>query len=139
MGWRSAICLVTPVALVAGCVGASERAIIGQFFSASRLLDTTALDRVATVIFDPRTQGTVTTFSIERVSLARRKTASKEVTVSARVRQPGGTTRQKRFVITMQRAEGHADDGGGAAGGWIITGFRDAEGASTRSVIGNWE
>ena len=51
-----------------GCSGGSEKAIVSQFFSASRLRDNTSLDNIATVIFDPRTQGTVTTFSITTVS-----------------------------------------------------------------------
>ncbi|HEY7292545.1 MAG TPA: hypothetical protein VH583_22100 [Vicinamibacterales bacterium] len=52
---------------VLGCSGATEQTLVGQFFNASRLRDNTSLDNIATVIFDPGTQGTVTSFSIQSV------------------------------------------------------------------------
>jgi hypothetical protein len=55
------------------CAGAGEHAIIGEFFTASRLRDNTALDNVATVVFDPQTQGTVTTFSLQSLGAERRR------------------------------------------------------------------
>lgn len=58
--------------LVAACSGA-EHTIVSQFFNASRLRDNTSLDNFATVIFDPRTQGTVTTFSVDAVGPEQRK------------------------------------------------------------------
>jgi hypothetical protein len=54
--------------LLAGCSGGPEQTLVGQFFNASRLRDNTSLDNIATVIFDPQTQGTVTTFSITNIS-----------------------------------------------------------------------
>jgi hypothetical protein len=60
-------------AIVAACAGAAEQAVIGQFFSASRLLDRTSLDGFATVVFDPRTQGIVTDFSVQSISPEQRK------------------------------------------------------------------
>jgi hypothetical protein len=54
------------------CSG-SEQSLVGQFFSASRLRDNTSLDNIATVIFDPRTQGTVTTFTVQTVAPEQRK------------------------------------------------------------------
>lgn len=56
------------VFLAVGCSGSAEQSIVSQFFSASRLHDNTSLDNIATVIFDPRTHGTVTTFTIDSVS-----------------------------------------------------------------------
>lgn len=67
-----AVSLLALVVVVA-CSGAAEQTIIGQFFNASRLRDNTSLDNVATVIFDPRTQGTVTTFAIQAVGPEQRK------------------------------------------------------------------
>ncbi len=52
----------------AGCSSRPEQPILNQFFTASRLRDTTSLDDFALVMFDPRTQGTVNTFSITSVS-----------------------------------------------------------------------
>jgi len=51
----------------------SDQSIVSQFFSASRLRDATALEKVATVMFDPRTQGSVTDFTIQNVTAEQRK------------------------------------------------------------------
>jgi hypothetical protein len=59
--------------LLVGCSGGSEQTIVGQFFNASRLGDNTSLDNIATVVFDPRTQGTVTTFSVTNITAEDRK------------------------------------------------------------------
>ncbi len=112
---RSTRRLLAASLIAAGCSGGAEQAIIGQFFAASRLVDRTALEKVATVAFDPRTQGTVTRFSIQRVSPERGM--MKEVTLSATVHLPSGETRRKTLVITMRRE---------MVGRWIVTGFRDA-------------
>ena len=63
-----ALGLASVVFTLAFACSGSEQSIVSQFFSASRLRDNTSLDTVATVIFDPRTQGSVTTFSIQNVS-----------------------------------------------------------------------
>jgi hypothetical protein len=67
-----ALGLASVALTLAFCSGA-EQSIVSQFFSASRLRDNTALDNIATVIFDPRTQGSVTTFSVQSVSPEQRK------------------------------------------------------------------
>jgi len=59
--------LTVALFLVLACSG-SEQSLVGQFFSASRLRDNTSLDNIATVIFDPRTQGTVTTFTVQSIA-----------------------------------------------------------------------
>ena len=225
----SLLAVVAP--LVAGCSGATEQTLIGQFFNASRLRDNTALDNLATVIFDPRTQGTVTDFTIESIGPEQRRPlpfkslakaqedakaddaaftkrkedyqtanleaiqrvlkaerenttlaskdaevrtawtkfrdetaqsskkmseirrslrtetqlvdlsvnskrtaidvtkyegelASKDVTVSAPVRLPDGTTAQKKLVVTLQRATLRGDKE--ISGRWIVTGCKDA-------------
>ena len=43
---------------------ASERALLDQFFAASRLRDRTALARFSTVVFEPRTDGIVEEFVV---------------------------------------------------------------------------
>lgn len=52
---------------------------------------------------------------------------SKDVSVSAPVRLPGGQTAQKNLVITMQRAVLKGDKD--IVGRWIVTGIRDASGS----------
>jgi hypothetical protein len=141
--FRRAVCLLalllaTVTPFLAGCSGAAEYTVISQFFNASRLLDNTSLASVATIIFDPRTQGTVITFSIESISPGQRQVVppkgeqtSEHVTVSARVRLPDGTTAQKTFVITLQRATPHDDKDAG--GRWIVTEFRDGAAPAGRT------
>src|SRR3954453_23680366 len=66
--WVPAFCtLLLTLFLTVACSGAAEQTLIGQFFTASRLRDNTSLDNLSTVIFDPRTQGTVTTFTIQEI------------------------------------------------------------------------
>ncbi len=105
--------------LAGGCSGGAEQPIIGQFFSASRLLDYTLLDNVATIVFDPRTQGTVRSFTIQNVS--REQNGVKEVTIIAPVRLPNGATAQKTLVLTMQRAMVPQQ----TASRWMITGIKN--------------
>ena len=72
-GRRACPRLALAAFLVAGCSGAPEQSVISQFFEASRLRDTTALANMATVIFEPREQGTVTAFTIQSVGLEQRR------------------------------------------------------------------
>lgn len=69
-----AVCLLAVLApVLASCSGSAEQPIVSEFFNASRLRDSTALARVATVMFDPRTQGTVTSLTITTISPEERK------------------------------------------------------------------
>ena len=116
--WRLPIRALALTLLAADCSGGAEQPIIGQFFSASRLLDYTSLGHVATIVFDPRTQGTVRSFTIQSVS--REQNGVKEVTIVAPVRLPDGATAQKTLVITMQRATAPPR----TASSWMITRVR---------------
>src|SRR5919197_6199311 len=61
--------LIAPaLVLAAGCSGAAEQPILSQFFTASRLRDNTSLNNLTMVLFEPRTQGTVSTFKIVSVT-----------------------------------------------------------------------
>jgi hypothetical protein len=105
------------VVALAACA-APEQALLEQFFSASRLRDTTALQGVSTVVFEPLQQGIVRTFQIAGVTPERvdGKVVTKDVTVDAPVILPDGRTVQKRLLVTLQRAT----DGDSAR--WIVTG-----------------
>ncbi len=99
------------------CAGGYEQAVLDQFFTASRLIDRTALQNIATVIFDPRTDGTVLRFDVERI--APEDHNEKRVTVSARVHLPNGDTVQQTLVVTMRRADPAVDKG--TTSKWIVT------------------
>ena len=101
--------VVVAAALFSGC-GGHERSIADQFFSASRLRDKTAIQKIATVIFEPNVQGIVERFEITGVGPE--ENGAKTVTVSAQVKLPDGRMVQKTIVLTMSRG--------------MITGFLDA-------------
>jgi hypothetical protein len=99
--------------LLAACSARPEQVILEQFFSASRLRDRTALQHLATVIFEPRDQGIVTEFKITGVATERDGArASKNVSLGAQVKLPNGQIVEKKLAVTMQYA----------AGRWTITG-----------------
>ena len=57
-----------PILAALACSSAPEQPILNQFFTASRLRDKSSLDSFATAIFEPRTDGSVQTFTITSVS-----------------------------------------------------------------------
>jgi hypothetical protein len=108
----AAIALVTALP---GCGHRAEKALVDQFFSASRLGDKTAAQSVSTVFFDPKEQGLVRQFTIRGVTPEEVSggVASKNVTLNASVESPDGAQAQKTIFVTMQRKPGAA---------WMITG-----------------
>ena len=110
------------VAVTVGGCAAPEQSLLEQFFGASRLRDTTALQGVSTVTFEPLQQGIVRTFEITGVTPERvdGQTAAKDITVVAPVILPDGQTVRKTLVVTMQR------NNGGDSRRWIVTGVRDS-------------
>jgi hypothetical protein len=107
----AAIALVTSLA----CGHRAEKALVDQFFAASRLGDKTAAQSVSTVFFDPKEQGLVRQFTIKGVTPEEVSggVASKNVTLNASVETPDGAQAQKTIFVTMQRKPGAA---------WMITG-----------------
>ncbi|HEY3045687.1 MAG TPA: hypothetical protein VGJ39_16775 [Vicinamibacterales bacterium] len=118
--------LAAAVALAA--CAAPEQALLDRFFGASRLRDTTALQAISTVIFEPLQQGIVRTFRITAVTAERADghAVTKDVTVDAMVVLPDGRTVEKTLVVTLQRGSGDN------SGRWMVTAVRDA--APSRSA-----
>jgi len=117
-----AVALVTLTVL--SCAHDAERASLNQFFAASRLRDLTALKKIATVVFEPATDGMITTFEIVRVTAvpgSNGKSESEAISISAPVRLPDGRTLTKTVVVTMERRPVEGDRN--PARGWMITGF----------------
>ena len=123
---RRLLAIVAALAALSGCSGAQEHALLGEFFSASRLRDNTALARLATVRFEPTTHGIITRFDIVSVTTERPEPGSskvsKEVLISAPVKLPSGETVRKQLVVTMRRD--------GSTAGWIVSAIRDAAAVS---------
>ena len=84
---------------LSSCSGAAEQTLLTQFFAASRLRDLTALSKLSTVVFEPASDGIVTSFEILGVT---GDSVSKDVSISAPVKLPDGRTVMKRFAITIQ-------------------------------------
>ena len=116
--------MAVAAAIVSSACARSEQSLLEQFFAASRLRDTTALQGVAAVVFEPRQQGIVRTFEIAEVSPERVEQTAvvKDVTVQAPVYLPDGQTVRKTIVVTMQRT----GDQSGPWRGWRVVAFRDA-------------
>lgn len=108
------------LAIILAACARPEQALLERFFGGSRLRDTTALQAVSTVTFEPLQQGIVRTFHVTGVTpeqMSGGQTLTKEVTVEAPVILPDGRTVQKTLVITLQHARSDK--------GWMVTGFRD--------------
>lgn len=107
--------MLLAIAALAACGHPAERALVDQFFSASRLRDRTAAQSVATVFFDPKDQGLVREFTIRNVTSEEESggVVSKNVTIRASVESLDGVTAEKTIVVTMQRRPNAA---------WLITG-----------------
>ena len=103
--FRAAI-VVLAAASSSAC-GRQERSVVDQFFTQSRLRDKTALQKIATVTFEPLVQGIVEQFEITNVTADENQ--AKTITVSAEVRLPDGTVKHEVIVLTMS--------------GGLITGF----------------
>ena len=96
------VCVATLVAAVSTNCGvlSPEEQLLGRFFEASRLHDTTSVARLSAVTFNPRIDGVVGDFEVVDVAEAG---VSKRVTIRASVRQLEGATADKALVITMVR------------------------------------
>ena len=118
------LALAVALAALAACAPRPEEPILSEFFSASRLRDRTALQKLATTSFDPASQGIITGFDITAVVTSEAGgRATKDVSISAPVRLPGGQTLQKNLVVTLER---DVSGSGSAAARWIVTAIKDS-------------
>jgi hypothetical protein len=134
----------------AACTPAPEEQVLTRFFEASRALDSTLLYRLATVVFNPRTDGSIQHFAITNLGPeqhgpltaaqneeARRSLAAttgqdpdlaslsidlvtRELRVAADIRSPGGGTMPVTLVVSMARAVARRGDST-IEGQWIVT------------------
>ena len=69
----SSLAVVLAAVTLVGCSATPEQPILNQFFTASRLRDTTSLANFTTVAFEPNAQGIVIRFDITNVTAEQRK------------------------------------------------------------------
>jgi hypothetical protein len=121
---RVLMLVVALAAVLAACSPRAEEPILSAFFSASRLRDRTALQKLATTSFDPAVHGIITSFTITGVATTRAAgRATKEVSISAPVKLPSGQTIWKNLVVTVELDE---SAGARTSARWIVTAIRDA-------------
>ena len=108
------------------CSAPVEQPLLSQFFAASRLRDLTALRDFSTVVFEPASDGIVTSFEITRVTPASGpdgQVVSKDVSIVAPVKLPAGASVSKTFVITIRRGLPGSDRNRWR--GWMVTAITD--------------
>lgn len=79
-----------------------EEQLLTDFFEASRVYDVSVMSRLSALPLNPKTDGIVDSFEIERVDRA--DDGSERVIVAAQVRSFGGqvTSRQLLFMLTRR-------------------------------------
>jgi len=120
---RATTLVVALAAWLAGCGPKPEEPVLAEFFNASRLRDRTALQKIATTIFDPARDGIVTDFEVKSVEArAAGGGATEDVSILAPVKPMDGPTVEKQLVVTLEKdATGTRS---GVKGRWIVTGVK---------------
>ena len=105
---RSSWAAVAAACVAAGCgVATLEEQVVRRFFEASRTYDKAALAKVATVAFNPVTDGIVADFVVAGVEAT---AARRVVSVDAEVHRRSGTAVERLRLVIEQRA-----------GRWLVT------------------
>ena len=89
-----------------------EAQLLTDFFEASRLYDTAVMARLSARPMNPRTEGIVDAFDIQRVD--KDDDGSSRVTVNARVRRFDGQVGSRQLVFSLVRQGGR----------WFIAGWK---------------
>jgi hypothetical protein len=104
-------CAAALFGLACGVLSPEEQ-LLTDFFEASRIYDTSVMARLSAKPLNPRTDGVVDTFQVERID--RSAGGREQVTVAARVRRFDGEVAPRRLVFTLTRRDGR----------WFIRDFR---------------
>lgn len=81
-----------------------EEQLLTDFFEAARLYDTSVMARLSAKPLNPRTDGIVDAFDVERVDQAANGT--ERVTVNARVRRFDDQVSSRQLVFSLIRQDG---------------------------------
>lgn len=80
-----------------------EEQLLTDFFEASRVYDTSVMARLSALPLNPKTDGIVDAFDVQRVD--RNGTSVSNVTVTARVRRFDGQVGNRQFVFVLIRQD----------------------------------
>ena len=81
-----------------------EEQLLTDFFEASRVYDTSVMARLSALPLNPKTDGIVDAFDVQRVD--RTDGSASNVTVTARVRRFDGQVGNRQLVFVMIRRDG---------------------------------
>jgi hypothetical protein len=115
----SAVSALWVVALVACSPASVEEQTLLRFFVAARTLDSTVIQKYATIGFNPRTEGIVQSFTMRTMSPEQQ--GRKDATIDAVVREPDGAMVRRTLVAKFQKIEGR----------WMITGLQRTPASQT--------
>jgi hypothetical protein len=115
----SAVSALWVVALVACSPASVEEQTLLRFFVAARTLDSTVIQKYATIGFNPRTEGIVQSFTMRTMSPEQQ--GRKDATIDAVVREPDGAKVRRTLVAKFQKIEGR----------WMITGLQRTPASQT--------
>jgi hypothetical protein len=115
----SAVSALWVVALVACSPASVEEQTLLRFFVAARTLDSTVIQKYATIGFNPRTEGIVQSFTMRTISPEQQ--GRKDATIDAVVREPDGAMVRRTLVAKFQKIEGR----------WMITGLQRTPASQT--------
>jgi len=81
-----------------------EEQLLTDFFEASRVYDVSVMSRLSAAPFNPKTDGIVDSFEIERVDPV--GDGTEQVTVDAKVRSFSGQTGSRQLLFTLTKRDG---------------------------------
>ena len=81
-----------------------EEQLLTDFFEASRVYDVSVMSRLSSAPFNPKTDGIVDSFEIERVDPA--DDGTERVTVDATVRSFSGQISSRQLLFTLTKRDG---------------------------------
>jgi hypothetical protein len=108
-----AISLAAVIALTSACrVFSLEEQLLSRFFEAGRFYDRVAMDKVATIEWNPASAGIIRDFAVTAIDRA--GDTRREVTVAAQVQLPDGLMAAREYTAVIEQRDGR----------WLITQLR---------------
>ena len=105
--------LVAAMVLLAACrVFSTEEQLLTRFFEAGRFYDRVAMDKVATIEWNPASAGIVRAFDVTAVT--RVSDSRREATVAADLQLPDGSRTRREYAAVIEQRDGR----------WLITQLR---------------
>ena len=112
------MCAAAIAAISCGVLSPEEQ-LLTDFFEASRVYDVSAMSRLSALPLNPKSEGVVDSFEIERVDRA--DDGTERVVVAAKVRSFDGQVSSRQLLFMLTRREGR----------WFIQAWHPIKGRPT--------